>query len=48
MRLSELQSKDVVNVIDGRKLGRIIDVTVDSGKILNFVVEPKRLFSFFK
>ena len=48
MRLSELQSKDVVNIIDGRKLGRIIDVTVDNGKILNLVVEPKRFFSFFK
>lgn len=44
MRLSELQAKDIVNVIDGKKLGRIIDVVVDGGKMYNLVIEPKRFF----
>ncbi len=49
MRLSELQAKDIVNVIDGKKLGRIIDVVVDDGKMYNLVIEPRRFFlNFFK
>ena len=44
MRLSELQAKDIVNIIDGKKIGKIIDVTVHDGKINNFVIEPKRFF----
>jgi len=44
MRLSELQAKDIVNIIDGKKIGRIIDVTVTDGKIYNLVIEPKRVF----
>ena len=35
MKLSDLQEKDVVNINDGRKIGRIIDAEVDiSGKII--------------
>jgi len=44
MRLSELQSKDIVNIIDGRKIGKIIDVAVADGKIYNLIIEPKRFF----
>ena len=44
MRLSELQAKDIVNVIDGKKLGRIIDVVVNDGKMYNLVIEPRRFF----
>ena len=44
MRLSELQAKDIVNITDGKKLGRIIDVVVDGGKMYNLVIEPKRFF----
>ena len=29
MRLSDLQNKDIVNVIDGRNIGNIIDVKLD-------------------
>ncbi len=47
MRLSELQEKDIINLNDGRKLGKIIDVTVDNGKIYNFIIEPKRTFFSF-
>ena len=44
MHLSELQSKDIVNIINGKKIGRIIDVTLSDGKIYNLIIEPKRFF----
>ena len=44
MRISDLQTKDVVNKNDGRNIGRIIDVDIlESGMINFFVVEPKIL-----
>lgn len=49
MRLSDLQNKDIVNTIDGRNVGNIIDVKIDqiNGVILSLVVEPnKRMISF--
>lgn len=48
--LGELQSKDVVNVVDGSKLGKVIDMEIESstGKILSITVQPNtRLMSFF-
>ena len=48
MRLSELQEKDIIS-LDGRKLGKIIDVIVEQGKIYNFIIETKHsFFSLFK
>lgn len=50
MRLSDLQNKDIVNVIDGKNIGSIIDVKIDeaSGNIVSFVIEPnKNFFKFF-
>lgn len=49
MRLSDLQSKDIVNVIDGRNIGNIIDVKVDerNGTIISLIVEPKGKFISF-
>ncbi len=49
MRLSDLQHKDVVNIVDGRKMGNIIDVDIgQNGEIVNLIVEKKRFFfSFF-
>ena len=44
MRLSELQSKDIVNLNDGKRMGKIIDVEIDSGKIYNLIIEPKKFF----
>ena len=45
MRLSDLQTKDVVNMVDGLNLGRIVDAEVnESGQILYFVIEKKKLF----
>ena len=41
MRLSELQEKDIVNIKDGKKIGKIIDVYFDesSGYMIKFVIE---------
>lgn len=48
MRVSELQMKDVVSIVDGRRLGRIVDIALDeNGLIQFFVVEPRRFFRFF-
>ena len=49
MRLSDLQSKDIVNVLDGKNIGNIIDVVVDekSGMIISLVVENKGKFLSF-
>lgn len=46
MNLSDMQVKEIVSVVDGRKLGKIVDVNVDSinGKINFFVCEQRRLF----
>ena len=47
MMLSDLQSKDVVNLLDGKKLGSIIDVMVDKeGGIVEINIQKKR-FLFF-
>lgn len=49
MRLSDLQNKDIVNTMDGRNVGNIIDVKIDqiSGTIVSLVVEPnKKMLSF--
>lgn len=45
--LSDLQSKDVINVFDGKKVGSIIDVSLDKeGKIIEMSVQ-RRKFIFF-
>lgn len=39
MRLSELQSKDVVSIRDGKKIGSIADATLDSnGTLLSLTI----------
>lgn len=44
MRISDLQTKDVINQSDGRNIGRIIDMDIqDNGTINYFVVEPKKI-----
>lgn len=48
MNLSDLQNKDIINILDGKKIGNIVDATfnVDSGMIENLIIEPsKSLFS---
>ena len=45
MYLSELQNKDIISINNGKNLGRIIDVEINSeGRILNFVAEEKKFF----
>ena len=41
MKLSELQRKDIVNIKDGKKVGKIIDVEFDprSGYMIRLVIE---------
>lgn len=47
MLLSSLQEKDVINLVDGKKIGVIIDASVDkNGKILELSVRRKRIFFF--
>lgn len=48
MKLSDLQNKDLINIIDGKKIGSIIDAKFDteSGLIEKLMIEPsKSLFS---
>jgi len=50
MLLGDLQSKDVVNVVDGSKLGKITDMEIEasSGKIISIIVQPySRMINFF-
>ena len=43
MHLSELQIKEVINISTGRRMGIIIDVTVDKdGKLKDLILEEKR------
>lgn len=48
MRVSDLQVKDIISLLDGRKLGRIVDIELEeNGAVKYFIVEPKRFFRFF-
>ena len=43
MRLSDRQMKEIVNIVDGKRIGVIIDAVVDEkGVITNLVLEEKR------
>ena len=45
MYLSELQNKDIISVISGINLGRIVDAKVDdTGKIELLIAENNKLF----
>ena len=48
MRLSELQSKSIVSVVDGKNVGNIIDVNVMmDGRIESLIIESGRsVFNF--
>lgn len=46
--MSDLQNKDIVNIIDGKKIGNIIDAkfNISNGLIEKLIIEPsKSLFS---
>ena len=43
MRLSDLQQKEIVNIVNGKRVGMIIDVIVDDkGYIKTLVLEEKK------
>jgi len=43
VRLSDLQHKEIVNIVDGKRIGIIIDVIVDEkGNINSLVLEDRR------
>lgn len=43
MQLSELQLKEVIDITSGKKIGVIVDVSVDSdGRIRSFTLEERR------
>ncbi|HSH24747.1 MAG TPA: YlmC/YmxH family sporulation protein [Massilibacterium sp.] len=51
IKISTLQEKDVINVLDGKKIGYIIDLDIDveTGKINAFILEPDvSIFKRFK
>ena len=50
MNLSDLQSKDIININDGKRIGNIIDVSIDTtGKPVILLVEKYKFFlSLFK
>ena len=40
MRLSDLQNKNIINIIDGKNVGKIIDLEIDDkGNAVGLVVE---------
>lgn len=50
MKISDFQTKDVINIVDGRKLGQISDLELDlrGGKIESIVVpNAGKFFGFF-
>lgn len=49
MHLSELQQKEIINISNGKRIGIIVDVIVDtSGNIQKLVLEEKRGRKFSK
>ncbi|WP_127579646.1 YlmC/YmxH family sporulation protein [Paenibacillus koleovorans] len=50
MKISDFQSKDVINIVDGKKLGQISDLELDlrQGRIDSIVVPNSgKFFGFF-
>ena len=47
MHLSDLQTKEIIDITNGRRMGIIIDVIIDnSGKIKSLVLQEKRIKKF--
>jgi YlmC/YmxH family sporulation protein len=50
MKISDFQAKDVINIVDGKKLGHISDLELDlrQGRIDSIVVpQMTKVFGFF-
>ncbi len=44
MKISDLQEKDVVDISDGKKIGNIIDINIDSNGNMNGIIVEKYRF----
>ena len=42
MKLSELQKKDIVNIKDGKKIGKIVDAKINSEGFIEYLVVDER------
>lgn len=49
MKLSDLQNKEIINMVDGKNIGSIIDANInEEGIIISFIIEPnKNMFKMF-
>lgn len=48
MRISDLQDKNIININNGKNIGKITDLEInEEGKIINFYVTQRKLFNFF-
>lgn len=45
MKLSELERKDIINIRDGKRIGRIVDVEFDitNGYMIKFIIESSNI-----
>lgn len=44
MHLSELQSKQIVNIKDGKNIGKIVDAVIDNnGNMQSFIVQRQKM-----
>lgn len=50
LEYSDIKSKEVVNILDGKKLGKTINllIDIDCGKIRGIIVPGEKGISFFK
>ena len=49
MKISDLQDKTIINIIDGKSLGNITDLEInEKGEVIKFYTMPKRsIFRIF-
>ena len=48
MYLSELQNKDIVSIKDGKKIGNIVDISINNEGYINGLIIQKVKFSLFR
>lgn len=48
MKLSDLQSKDIINISDGRKIGKIIDAEITLDGMITYLLIQDRGFRLVK
>jgi YlmC/YmxH family sporulation protein len=49
LKISDIQSKDIVNLADGRLLGHItdLDINLNTGRVEAFIIGGGKMMSFF-